>query len=124
MPPVVGVDDETLADRADEGGEDRKIGALPGYAHEDVPDAHDDCREDERGIADAGDPAARHEGVQIGVVGVLGKIAVELQRPDAERQIERHLGAEDVPAEAAETAFVIALIEARALLEHLGDRVE
>ena len=53
-----------------------------------------------------------------------GKIAVELQRADAERQVERHLGAEDVPAEPAEAAFVIALVEARALLEHLGDGVE
>ena len=70
------------------------------------------------------DPAAGHEGVQIGVVGVFGKIVVELQRPDAERQIERHLGAEDVPAEPAEPALVIALIEAGALLEHFVDRVE
>ena len=53
-----------------------------------------------------------------------GKIVVELQRADAERQIERHVGAEDVAAEAAEAAFVVALVEAGALLEHLGDRIE
>ena len=76
--------------------------------------------EDQRRIADAGQPAAGHEGVQIGVVGVLGEIAVELQRADAERQIERHLGAEDMPAEPAEAALVIALVEAGALLEHLA----
>ena len=49
---------------------------------------------------------------------------MELQRADAERQIERHLGAEDVPAEPAEAAFVVALVEARALLEQLVDRIE
>ena len=80
--------------------------------------------EDQRRIADAGEPAAGHEGVQIGVVGVFGEVAVELQRADAERQVERHLGAEDVAAEPAEAAFVIALVEARALLEHLGDGIE
>ncbi len=37
---------------------------------------------------------------------------------------ERHLGAEDAAAEPAEAAFVVALVEARALLEHVGDRAD
>ena len=111
----------TVPRKAEKIGE---ISALPGHADEDVPEAQDDGGEDQRGIADAGEPAARHEGVEIGVVGVFGKVVVELQGADAERQVERHLGAEDVAAEPAEAAFVIALVEARALLEHLGDGIE
>ena len=42
-------------------------------------------------------------------MGILGKEFGELQRPDAERMIERELGAEDVAAEAAEAAGVVAL---------------
>ena len=42
MPPVVGVDDEAFADGAEEGREDREIGALPGHADEDVAEAEDD----------------------------------------------------------------------------------
>ena len=57
-------------------------------------------------------------------MGVFRKEPVELQRPDAERQPERHLGAEDMAAEAAKTAFVIALVETGALLEQLRDRIE
>src|SRR5437899_6234773 len=114
---MVGVDDETLADGAEEGREDRQIGRLPGYAHEDIAEARQHRDEDQRGIADAGEPAARHECVQVGVVGVFGKVAVELQRPDAEWQPERHLGAEDMAAETAETALIVALVETGALLE-------
>src|SRR5262245_18776639 len=124
MPPVVGVDDKAFADGAEEGGEEGEIGLLPGHAHEDVAEADDYGGEDQRGIAHAGKPAAGHEGVEIGIVGVLGEVAVELQRPDAERQIERHLGAEDVAAEAAEATLVVALIKAGALLEQLRDAVE
>src|SRR4051794_36971628 len=119
MPPVVGVDDETLADGAEEGCEDREISPLPGHAHEYVAKAQRGRDKDQRGIADAGDPAAGHEGVEIGIVGVLGKISDELQRPDAERKIERHLGAEEVTAEPAEAALVVALVETGALLEQL-----
>jgi hypothetical protein len=36
MPPVIGVDREAFADGAMERGEDRKVGALPVYADEDV----------------------------------------------------------------------------------------
>ena len=96
-----------------------EIGRLPGHADEDVAKAHQHGDEDQRRIADAGEPAAGHEGVQIGVVGVFGEEAVELQRPDAEWQLERHFGAEDVPAEPAEAALVVALVEAGALLEQL-----
>ena len=49
---------------------------------------------------------------------------MELQRADAERQIERHGGAQDVPAEPAEAALVIALVETCALVEHFSYRVE
>ena len=55
----------------------------------------------QRRIARAGEPAARHEGVEERVVRVLREILVELQRPDAERLVEREVGAEDVPAETA-----------------------
>ena len=44
---------------------------------------------------------------------VLGEDLVELQRPDAERPVERELGAEEVAAEAAEMADVVGLLEAR-----------
>ena len=54
-------------------------------------------------------------------MGVLGEVVVKLQRPDAERQIERHVGPQDVAAEATEPAAIIALVEARPLLEHVGD---
>ena len=57
-------------------------------------------------------------------MGVFREIMVELQGTDAERQIERHVGTEDVPSEPAEAAFVIALIEARALAEHFSNRVK
>ena len=89
-----------------------------------MPKPHDDRDEHQCRIADARDPAAGHEGVQIGIVGVLGKVFVELQRADPERQIERHLRAEDVPSEPAEAALVVALIETRALLEHVADGIE
>jgi hypothetical protein len=36
MPPVIGVDRKAFADGAGERGEDRKVGALPVYADEDV----------------------------------------------------------------------------------------
>jgi hypothetical protein len=36
MPPVIGVDRKAFADDAKERGEDRKVGALPVYADEDV----------------------------------------------------------------------------------------
>ena len=49
---------------------------------------------------------------------------MELQRPDAKRQVERHVGAEHVPPEAAKPAGIVALVEAGALLEHLRDGVE
>ena len=49
---------------------------------------------------------------------------MELQRADAERQIERHGGAQHVPAEPAEAALVIALVEICALVEHLSNRIE
>ena len=55
---------------------------------------------------------------------VLGEDLVELERPDAERALERELRAEDVAAEAAEMADVVGLVEARALLEQLGDAVD
>ena len=61
---------------------------------------------------------------RIGVVGIFGEIVVKLQRTDAERQIERHLRTEDMSAEPAEAALIIALIEARALAEHFVDRIE
>ena len=104
VPPMVGIDDEALADGAEEGREDRQIGRLPGHADEDIAEARQHGDEDQRRIADAGEPAARHECVQVGIVGVFGKEAVELQRPDAERQAKRHFGAEKMPAETAEAA--------------------
>jgi hypothetical protein len=56
---------------------DREIGALRGHANEDVAKPHDDRDKHQHGIADASHPAAGHEGVQIGVVGVLGEVAVK-----------------------------------------------
>src|SRR6202035_702753 len=100
---------------AEERGEDREVCALPGHPDEGVAKSHDHRDEHQSGIAYPGDPSARHEGVEIGIVGVLGEIIVELQRPDAEWQVERHVGAEHMAAEAAEAALVIALVEARAL---------
>ena len=121
---MVGVDDEAFADGAQERREDRQVGALPGHADEQVPETHDDGDEHQRRIADAGDPAAGHEGIQIGVVGVFREIMVELQRADAERQIERHVRAENVPSEPAEATCIVTLIEAGALFEQFADRVE
>src|SRR6185312_12087510 len=103
--------------------EDRKIRALPGHADEDVLEAEDDGHEDQCRITHTGNPAAGHEGVEIGIVGVFRKVFVELQRPDAEWQIKRHLGAKNVAAEPAKASFVIALVEARALAEHFCNRV-
>ena len=97
---------------------------MRGRAHEHHAEAEHQRQRDQRRIEHAGEPAAGHEGVQVGIVGVLGEEAVELQGADAERQVERHLRTQDVPAEPAEAAFVIALVEARALLEHLCDGVE
>src|ERR1700733_6574103 len=122
--PVVGVDDKGLTDGAEKRREDRQIDALPGHRPQQVPKSHDDRDRDQGRIAKAGKPAARHEGIQIGVVGVFGEVIVELQRTDAKRQIECHVGAENMTAEAAKAAFVVALVEARALLEHLGDGIE
>ena len=45
----------------------------------------------QREIDEAGEPAAGHEGVEIGVVRIFGEDLVELQRPDAERPVEREL---------------------------------
>src|SRR5882762_11207579 len=108
MPPMVSIDNKTLADGAEEGCENRQIGSLPGHADEDVAKAQHRRDKDQHGIADPRNPAAGHEGVEIGIVGVLGKIADELQWPDAQGKIERHLGAENVAAEPAEAALVIA----------------
>ena len=55
---------------------------------------------------------------------VLGKDLVELQRPDAERLVERELRAEDMAAEAAEMRRRRSLLEAGALLEQVGDAVD
>src|SRR5437879_2119899 len=121
---MVGIDDEALTNRTEEGCEDCEVSRLPGHADEDVAETRQDGDEDQRRIADAGEQAARAEGVQVGVMGVFRKEPVELQRPDPERQPERHLGAEDMAAEAAKTALIIALVETGALLEQLRDRIE
>ena len=41
MAPVVGIDDEALADGAEEGREDRDIGALPRHADEEIAEPHE-----------------------------------------------------------------------------------
>ena len=102
----------------------RQIASLPRHADEDVAKAGDERQEHQRRIAHAGEPAAGHEGVQIGIMGVFRKEAVKLQRADAEGQIERHLGAKNMAAEPAEAALVIALVETGALLKHVGHRTE
>ena len=53
-----------------------------------------------------------------------GKILGELQRADAERLVERQDGAERIAGEAALRAEIVALLEAGALLEQLGDGVD
>src|SRR3569832_1425152 len=104
MPPMVGVDNEALTDGAEERRKDREIGPLPRHADEHITESRQHRDKHQRWIAYAGQPAARHEGVQIRIVGVFGKEAVELQRSDAERQTERHFGAEDMATEPAEAA--------------------
>jgi hypothetical protein len=54
-------------------------------------------------------------------VRVLAEELVELHRPEPERVVERHVGAEAISAEPPKIAKIVALIEAGALLEHNRD---
>src|SRR4029077_8318538 len=124
MAPVIAVDQHAFGRGADEGAVDREIRRPPRRRDEHVAEAEEKRSQRHRQVDDAGEPAARQEAVEIGVVRVLGKDLVELQRPDAERRLERDLRAENMAAEAAEMADVVGLLEAGALLEQLGDAVE
>ena len=116
---MVAVDDDAFDHGSDERAVDRDIGRLPGRAQEDMTKAQQHRGRHHREIDEAGEPAARQEGVQIGVVRVFNEALVELKRADAERPVERKLRAKNVTAEAAERPDIVGLIEARALLEQV-----
>ena len=48
----------------------------------------------------------------------------KLERADSQRTVERKIETEAVAAEAAEITGIVALLEARALLEEIGDRFD
>ena len=76
---------------AEEGAVDREIGRLPRRlrrTHKRRPSTSVVSIKRRRRSTPR-EPAARHEGVEVGVVRVLGEDLVELQRPDAERLVER-----------------------------------
>src|SRR5215216_2352296 len=110
MPPMLGIDDGALADDSDIGAEYRKVCLLPGRPYGNEAQADDERDENKHRIADARDPAPRHEGVQIAIVRVLRKDRSKLQRTDSERQVERKRKTEQVAAEAAEMPAVVTLL--------------
>src|SRR3954454_1507845 len=104
---MVGIDDEAFGDGAKEGRKNRQVRPLPRHLNEDVSKSEDDGERHYCGITEAGDPPARHKGVQIRVVGVFGEKAMKLQRADAEGQVERHLRAENMSPKPAEAPFIV-----------------
>src|SRR6266568_785213 len=120
--PVVDVDDGALAGDTQEGGVDHVVSRLPGRAHKHKTQSPNGGDEREAEIGEAAQPAARHDGIEEGVVRVLAEIALgELQRPDAERPVEHQIEAENVAPEAPEMAEVVVLVEGGALLEKISD---
>ena len=89
--PMVDVDDEAFGYDAEERGEHRDAGLLPGRPDKHGAKAEHECDRDQRRIACAAEPAARHEGVEERVVGVFGERTLKLQRPDSERLVERQI---------------------------------
>src|SRR5262249_55517461 len=75
-------------------------------------------------ITEAGKPSSRDESVEEAVMRVLGEIAIELQRADAERMLQRHIGAEKKAAEPAVLACVVALLQRSAFLEDVRHLTE
>ena len=78
----------------------------------------------QRDVGRATEPAIGGVALQINVVFVLGEIVAELQRAEAERILHHQLKSVVVARKPAETGAVIVLDEARALLEHFGNRVD
>jgi hypothetical protein len=97
---------------------------LPWRARESVtqPDPQRNQHKPQKGRA--AKPASRHEGVEEGIVWGLRQIILELQGADAQRMIERHHRAEDVPPEPASLPGVILLHQTGALLEKIGNLIE
>src|SRR5437763_7239873 len=111
MAPVIDVDDHALCHGAKVGGVKHVIDRLPGRAGKEKARARRNGDERKGTIAETGEPAARHEGVEEAVVRVLGEVPIELQRTDAERMLQRDVGAEKKAAEPSVLADVVALFE-------------
>src|SRR2546430_15936967 len=112
MTPVVAVDQHAFRRGTNERAIDREVSRPPRRGDEYEAQSGDQRGQGHRQVDDAGEPAPRQEAVEVGVVRILGEDVVELERPDAERLVERDLRAKNVTAEAAEMADGVGLPQA------------
>jgi predicted MFS family arabinose efflux permease len=124
VPPVVGVDLEALQHQEEETRPDRDRIPLERCPQEDEPPAHRHRDADKAEIGDAAKPAVGREGVEEGVVRILGKELAEHDRAEAVGQIQQQGDRPELVAEAPGLADVVVLSERGAHLEDGTDRLE
>src|SRR5262245_2704902 len=124
MAPVIDVDDQALCEGGNIGGVKHVVDRLPCCADKEKIRARRNSDERKGKITEAGKPSPGDESVEEAVMRVLGKVAIELQRADAERMLQRYIGAEKKAAEPAVLTCVVGLLQRSAFPENVRHLTE